>query len=105
MLEEFLDEDAQKMLNRIEQNPKDEMTLVPDQPLDLSPRSYDPSKLSVKLPGTDFVEKIEYLPPTLPLFSQEYKNSEPKFLYSKPRFDIFEHFQVEWIKIPDLEDD
>ena len=65
---------------------------------------YDESRLSVALPETEQIQRIEYVPPTLEL--SEYTGTPslaPNFQTPQPAFNVFEHFQFEWIEIPELE--
>jgi hypothetical protein len=67
--------------------------------------NYDPALLEVTLPGTGKIERIEYVPPELTFSDREISPSsaaEPHFMSPPERFDVFEHFQYEWIDISDL---
>jgi hypothetical protein len=70
--------------------------------------TYDPRRLTVTLPETGKFEQINYVPPKLNLSSNRMNPSsaaEPHFLQPPERFDVFEHFQFEWIEIPELAPD
>lgn len=109
MAEEWLDpralkaikEAANRTANAIA-NLEDDTDL--DVPVPKPSRSLDPRKLTVALPETSDIQTIEYVAPELKLEATATKtNSVPDFITPEPRFDVFEHFQYEWIAIPEFE--
>lgn len=108
MAEEWLDQRALKALGVADDNHKVITVSDIDDDIDIPvPEKtifYDPDKLNVVLPGTTEVHRIEYVPPKINLESTNTgTNSVPDFITPDPRFDVFEHFQYEWVAIPELE--
>jgi len=69
---------------------------------------YDDRKRSITLPVTQKIEQLEYVPPELDFSAGQMNaasSAEPHFKLPEDRFDVFEHFQFEWIEIPELEAD
>jgi hypothetical protein len=68
--------------------------------------AYDPRRLEIQLPGSDETASINYIPPNLTLggdIGNPAASSEVHFAIPPKRFDLFEHFQYEWIEAPELE--
>ena len=99
--DEWLDSRARRAIRQRE------IGVVEIDEVDLTPPhkvKYDESRLSVALPETEQIQRIEYVPPTLEL--SEYTGTPslaPNFQTPQPAFNVFEHFQFEWIEIPELE--
>jgi hypothetical protein len=106
MAERWLDEDV---LKRALRKP---VLLDTDSDLEMEPEparsrvTYDQRRLTVALPETGKFGQLDYVPPKLSLSSHHMNPSaaaEPHFLQPREQFDVFEHFQFEWIDIPELE--
>lgn len=107
MAEKWLDQRALKSLKDIQNHTvmaisdlDDDVEIAVPKPT----RKADARKLTVSLPETSDIETIEYVAPELKFEETETKTSSiPDFITSEPRFDVFEHFQYEWIAIPEFE--
>ena len=107
-MEEILTPEAKKYLENIVKEVKNEFksseTQINEEKYENT--QYDASRLFVEIPGSNHVEKIDFIPPSLDLLYDSNSNDEnpPDFIVPKPYFDIFEHFNYEWIEIPEFED-
>lgn len=103
MAEEWLDVNARRAIRQRELalDAIEEVEMAPPTPRKVK---YDESKLSVALPETEDVERIEYVPPKLQLADCQVRPGfPPRFQTPDAAFNAFEHIQYEWIDIPELE--
>ena len=101
MAEKWLDERALKAIAKELDSDDDDIELVSQGHED--PVRYEEQRLDVELPGGQ-IQRIEYVAPTLKLGDNDGTGaSKPAFKEPERRFDVFEHFQYQWIDIPDPE--
>ena len=109
MAEKWLDQRALKSLKDAENRAAMIIECLDDDvdmeiPVPKPSRCLDDRKLTVALPGTSDVETIKYVAPKIIFDEPDSKGkSVPDFITPEPRFDVFEHFQYEWIAIPEFE--
>lgn len=103
-IEQLLDKTALDILNK-QDTREEELVSSSDFEIDKYMR-FDSSKIYIGLPGTNKIEPLEFIPTKELPISDEILGpaAEPKFIYPKEKFDIFEHYSFEWIPVPEFED-
>ena len=103
-MEKWLDESALKLLNKSDDIEDEELEIK--EALDPSisyPKLYDSSKLQIQLPYSETIEQLEFIPPKLNSDVKVSHNTIPQFQIPNPAFDVFEHFHIKWISVPEYE--
>ena len=104
-MEQWLDENALKLLNKPSDDLDNDDSDIKEtiNPFISYPKSYDSSKLSIKLPYSEKKEQLEFIPPKLNSDAKISHNTIPQFQIPDPSFDVFEHFHIKWISVPEFE--
>ncbi|KAH0788760.1 hypothetical protein GPJ56_007442 [Histomonas meleagridis] len=105
VVENWLDQKALAALNKQHKFEIDDVDIDVEVNDEEPIPKYDPSRIHIQLPGTTKFASLEYVTPKeIPEGGESLGSAaEPQFIYPKEKFDIFEHFNISWIPVPELE--